>query len=76
MADHGRFWQWHFRFSADSGFRFQTFGLGLNPLTAFPLNVFVFALVLFALLALLLGVGVMLMKEKLKPFVKGFVLFF
>ena len=45
---------------------------GSNPLTAFPLNVFIFALVLFALLALLLGVGVMLMKEKLKPFVKGF----
>jgi uncharacterized integral membrane protein (TIGR00698 family) len=45
---------------------------GSNPLTAFPPNVFIYALVLFALLALLLGVGVMLMKEKLKPFVKGF----
>ena len=49
---------------------------GLNPLAAFPPSVFVFALLLFALLAALLGAGVLLLKENLKTFVKGFALVF
>ena len=49
---------------------------GLNPLAAFPPSIFGFALLLFALLAALLGAGILLLKENLKSFVKGFVLVF
>ena len=49
---------------------------GLNPLAAFPPSIFGFALLLFALLAAFLGAGVLLLKENLKSFVKGFVLVF
>ena len=49
---------------------------GLNPLAAFPPSIFGFALLLFALLAAFLGAGILLLKENLKPFVKGFVLVF
>ena len=49
---------------------------GLNPLAAFTPSIFGFALLLFALLAAFLGAGILLLKENLKSFVKGFVLVF